>query len=370
VTSVTLSSAGAVNTAGVGVYAINAANAVGARLTNYAISYVAGNLTVNTKGLTITANNTNKVYGNTITFAGTEFSSVGLTNADSVTSVTLTSAGAVNAAGVGSYAVNASAATGVGLTNYAISYVAGNLTVNTKGLTITANNTNKVYGNIVTFTGGEFTSAGLTNADVVSNVTLTSAGAVNTAGVGSYAINASAATGVGLTNYAISYVAGTLTVNPKGLTITANNTNKVYGNTIVFAGTEFTSVGLTNADVVSNVTLTSAGAVNTAGVGSYAINASAATGVGLTNYTISYVAGNLTVNTKGLTITANNTNKVYGNTIVFSGTEFTSVGLTNADSVTSVTLSSAGAVNTAGVGVYAINAANAVGARLTNYAIS
>jgi hypothetical protein len=55
---------------------------------------------------------------------------------------------------------------------------------------------------------------------------------------------------------------------------------------------------------------------------------------------------------------------------VFAGTEFTSVGLTNADAVNSVTLSSAGAVNTAGVGVYAVNAANAVGARLTNYAIS
>ena len=51
-----------------------------------------------------------------------------------------------------------------------------------------------------------------------------------------------------MTNYAISYVAGNLTVNAKGLTITANNTNKVYGNTIMFAGTEFTSVGLTNAD--------------------------------------------------------------------------------------------------------------------------
>ena len=60
--------------------------------------------------------------------------------------------------------------------------------------------------------------------------------------------------GAGWTNYAISYVAGNLTVNAKGLTITASNTNKVYGNTIAFAGTEFTSVGLTNADSVSSVT--------------------------------------------------------------------------------------------------------------------
>ena len=56
-----------------------------------------------------------------------------------------------------------------------------------------------------------------------------------------YAIVASSAVGTGLGNYAISYVDGTLTVNAKALTITANNQSKTYGDTVTFAGTEFTT---------------------------------------------------------------------------------------------------------------------------------
>ena len=46
--------------------------------------------------------------------------------------------------------------------------------------------------------------------------------------------------GTGLGNYTISYVNGSLTVNPAALTITANSTSKTYGQTVTFAGTEFT----------------------------------------------------------------------------------------------------------------------------------
>ncbi len=44
------------------------------------------------------------------------------------------------------------------------------------------------------------------------------------------------------------------------LTITANDATKTYGDTLTFAGTEFTVSGLLNADAVDSVTLTSAGA--------------------------------------------------------------------------------------------------------------
>ena len=81
----------------------------------------------------------------------------------------------------------------------------------------------------------------------------------------------------------------------------------------------------------------------------YAIVPSAATGSGLDNYTITYVDGSLTVTTAALTITANSTTKTYGTTLTFAGTEFTDTGLINDDSVTSVTLTSAGAAPTATV---------------------
>ena len=65
------------------------------------------------------------------------------------------------------------------------------------------------------------------------------------------------------------------------------------------------------SDTVTSVTLTSAGAAATASVASspYAIVATAATGTGLGNYTISYVDGALTVTAKALTVTANSTRR-------------------------------------------------------------
>jgi hypothetical protein len=53
------------------------------------------------------------------------------------------------------------------------------------------------------------------NGDTVTSVTLTSAGAPATAAAGTYAIVPSAAQGTGLTNYAISYVNGKLSVRYK-----------------------------------------------------------------------------------------------------------------------------------------------------------
>jgi hypothetical protein len=275
-------------------------------------------LTVNPAALTVTANNTNKVYGQTVTFAGTGFTSSGLVNGDTVSSATLASAGAAAIVGVAGspYAINVTNATGSGLANYTISYQPGILTVNPATLTVTAGNTNKVYGQTVTFAGTEFTSSNLLNGDTVSAVTLTSTGILATAGVAGspYAINATNATGSGLANYTISYQPGILTVNPAALTVTAGNTNKVYGQTVTFAGTEFASSNLLNGDAVSTVTLTSTGALATAGVAGspYVINATNATGGGLGNYTISYQPGILTVNPAALTLTADDKTRMYG----------------------------------------------------------
>ena len=89
---------------------------------------------------------------------------------------------------------------------------------------MTANARSKTYGSAVTFAGTEFTPGTLFNSDTVTSVTLTSAGAASTATVAGspYPIVPSAAVGTGLSNYNISYVNGSLTVNQAALTMTAN----------------------------------------------------------------------------------------------------------------------------------------------------
>jgi len=163
-------------------------------------------------------------------------------------------------------------------------------------------------------------------------------------------------------------------VNKAALTVTANNASKTYGDTVTFAGTEFTTAGLKNTDTVTSATLTSVGAGATATVAGspYSIDASNATGSGLGNYNISYVSGQLTVNKAALTVTANNASKTYGDTVSFAGTEFTTAGLKNGQTIGSVTLASNGAPASAAIGSYAITPSNATGGTFdpANYQIS
>lgn len=112
--------------------------------------------------------------------------------------------------------------------------------------------------------------------------------------VGNYPITQGTLVAAG--TYSIHFTASALAINPRPLTVTATDTNKVRGTVHTFLGTEFTlNPSLVNADTLTNVTLTSAGAPADAAVGLYDIIASAAQGVGLTNYQISYANGTLTV---------------------------------------------------------------------------
>ena len=108
--------------------------------------------------------------------------------------------------------------------------------------------------------------------------------------LGTYALIDSNATGTGLSNYTISYAAAPtgLTVNPAALTITASDQSKTYGTVANLGTTAFSTTGLLNSDVVSGLTLASAGSPATANVGTYAMTGSDATGTGLSNYTITY----------------------------------------------------------------------------------
>uniref|UniRef100_UPI002FDB029F beta strand repeat-containing protein n=1 Tax=Flavobacterium sp. TaxID=239 RepID=UPI002FDB029F len=194
---------------------------------NYSISYTpnSGTLTVTAASLTITANNGTKVYGTTqatpLTGA-TTFGSTGLQNGETIGSVTLIyGSGAIAATdAVGSTStITPSAATGGTFTasNYNIIYASnsGTLTVTAAPLTITADDVSKCFGTTYTLGTTAFGSTGLKNSETIDSVTLNSSGAISSASVGSYTIVPSAATGGTFTasNYSITYVNGTLTVN-------------------------------------------------------------------------------------------------------------------------------------------------------------
>jgi hypothetical protein len=210
--------------------------------------------------LTITANSTNKNYGATLSFTGTEFmvSSGTLYNNDKVNSVTLTSAGAAGTATFTApgptYPIIPSAAMGSGLGNYIISYSNGTLTIIAAPLTISANSANKNYGATLNFAGTEFmvSSGTLYNGDKVNSVTLTSAGAAGTATViapgPTYPIIPSAAMGSGLGNYIVSYTNGTLTVLAAQVSASIIAADKYFDGTTTASITSCTIPGKFNSD--------------------------------------------------------------------------------------------------------------------------
>ncbi len=307
--SVTETSPGTAATASVAgsTYAITPTNAAGGTfsLSNYTTTYANGALTVTPAPLTVTADNASKTYGQTLAFAGTEFTSAGLVNGDTIGTVTLVSPGTPATASVAGspYAIVPSNAVGGSFTasNYTVAYINGALVINPASLVVTADSTSKTYGQTVTFNGTEYTASGLQNGDTVGTVTETSSGAAPTAGViGSpYAITASNVVGGTYTpaNYVTTYVDGALAVTPAALTVTANDATKPYGDTLTFDGTAFSTAGLQNGETVGTVTETSSGAAAAAPSGPYAIAASNAVGGTYTpaNYVTTYVDGALVV---------------------------------------------------------------------------
>ncbi|HMO32054.1 MAG TPA: YDG domain-containing protein [Lacibacter sp.] len=214
-------------------------------------------------------------------------------------------------------------------------------------LSITATGpTERIYGTplAASITGSTlFTVTGLQSGNTVASVTLVPNAAGTSAFTpagSSYSVAPSAPVGGGgfnAANYNITFVPYTGTVALRPLTITASTVNKSYGVTGSLNPSGFTVSGLANSDAVTSVTLTAtSGLEATATVlGSpYAIVPSNATGTGLSNYSITYVNGNLNVTPAPLTITGIGVDsKVYDGTTTTNITGSPSyVGLQNGES--------------------------------------
>jgi len=172
---------------------------------NYTLSFTGSTLDITPANLTITAGDGAKVYG--AAFAASTFTASGLLNADSVDSVTLTSAGAAANAPAGSYDIVPSAALGTGLGNYAIAYTNGALAVTPASLSIVADPQTKVAGNVdppLTFAASGF-QAGDTAA-VLTGALDRAAGEAP----GSYPIGQGTLSAGG--NYTVAFSGSTLTI--------------------------------------------------------------------------------------------------------------------------------------------------------------
>ncbi|MBE0663945.1 MAG: hypothetical protein IH597_15920 [Bacteroidales bacterium] len=347
---------------------------------NYTITYVENELEITPLAVTVTADSKTKVYGNAdpaLTFVSDPAVGSTLPN-----NLIIEFSGELDrnaGENVGSYNIYRNT---VNNTNYNISYFSDLLTITERPLTITAENRNKTYGDLLVLGTTEFSISGdgMAFTETIDELTLNSDGTPVLADAGVYPIHTSNAVGSQgflLSNYNITYSsAGTLMVEARPLTLyDFGAANKTYDGSTTVIGTGWFDNRLPG-DILAfsfeaNFEDKNVGTNKTVNYTNIAIVG----GPDQFNYHLLTVDGtaNASILAKALSITANDLTKAYGNTLVFEGTEFESAGMVNGETIASITLVSDGTPSNAPLGVYPIVASDAVGntgTLMTNYLIT
>lgn len=307
--------------------------------------------------LGVTAGNQTVAIGGTIT-PSYSLTSGTLVGSDALSGVTYTyqgtgsttySASSTAPTAAGTYSITPSAATyapGTS-TNYSVAYTAGALTISSNPITITAGTQTVQVGSPVS-SSFTLTSGTLNGSDAITGVTYsyrgtgsTSYGPSNSAptAAGTYSVTPSAAvfSPGNASSYTITYAAGSLTISTRAITLTAGIQNLNFGTTVT-STYSLTSGTLIGADTISGVTYTYQGIGSTTysasttaptAAGTYSVTPSAATfsAGNASNYNITYITGQLTINPEPaaavtLTLSAN-----IGSPIVGSNADVTATGL-------------------------------------------
>ncbi len=286
----------------VGTYASSCSGAVDA---NYAFTYAAGTVTVSAALLGITASSGSMLYGGTVPQVSADVTGLQNEEASSVLTGLTCSTAATPTSPVGSYPTSCSGAVD---NNYTIAYSAGSLSVTPAPLSITASSDSITYGG----TPSAITpiASGLVNNEsdsVLGPVLTCGTTVVPTTPVGTYSSNC---TGASDSNYAVTYVAGTVQVVQAPLVVAASSGSMSYGSTPPTITPTYTGfVNGEHADVFNNAPVCATTATSSSPVGTYP---SSCSGGSDNNYAFSYVAGQVVVGPSVLVISASSGTSTYG----------------------------------------------------------
>lgn len=281
----------------------------------YEVKYDGMNVTNTHYYVTIKAADLEKVYdGDPLVMTGNNsehYTVTGLRNGDSVKSLTLSAERTNEGKTEGIKASDAKLvdAAGEDVTDlYTFNYEAGSLTVRQKPVTVTVKDAVKTYGDADPSWEIKSIEGCVTDADknAITWVAITRVEGENVNEDG-YAITATGTESQG--NYIVTYVPGTLTINPAAVTVTADRQEKFYGDddpalTVDIKGLK----GNDSEDVI----IYTVSRVDGQNVGDYAITTIGETNQG--NYTVSYYPNTLRIKPKPITIEADSLDKEYDGT--------------------------------------------------------
>lgn len=335
------------STTAAGSYPVTCSGAV---VPNYAITYVAGTLKVNPVPITITAPSPTMLFGTAVpaltpAYAPALPTGAGITGATCATTPVVTAT-----SNVGTYPV---ACSGAVIPNYAITYVAGTLTITPAPLVVTATSGSMTYGGAVPAINALYSPALPAGATAATCSTTATSASI----VGTYPTTCTGAIAV---NYAVSYVGGTVIVNPAPLTITASSVTFPIGSPVPAITPIYNPTAAVLGANLTKAPLCSTTATSASPAGSYP---SSCLGAGVSNYTITYVAGTVTVTPLAVTITAPSPTMTYGGPVPATLTPTYSPGIPASLTVPPTCSTTATAASP--VGSYPVTCSGAVAAGYT-----
>jgi hypothetical protein len=271
---------------------------------NYAFTYDGGSVKVNQAQLTITASSGTMTYGGTVPTITAGYS--GFVNGETplnLTTLPICATTATNSSSSSSSAYPTSC-TGAADSNYGITYVAGSVSVASAPLDVAVSGS-QTYGGSPSFSGTDTAPSGVTVTTTDLNCTTIRASttivpSLAVAG-GPYTLLASSCSGATLSganaaDYSIAYTsaASDFTVSAAPLQITASSTNVIYGTVPTITPM---ATGFLNGDTLSSLTTqpTCSTTVTSSSPVSPPNYPSSCSGASDPNYTISYIAGSITV---------------------------------------------------------------------------
>ena len=250
---------------------------------NTIVTFVKGTLTIEKAPLTITAKSYTRKQGEANPTFEVEYEGFKNSETESVlTKKPTVTCSATASSAPGEYDIIPS---GASATNYEISYVNGKLTVTSADpVTITAKSYTIKYGDAIPTFEYETTGAALSGTP---QITCT---ATSTSSVGTYDIVVSKGT---VSNYNVTYVKGTLTIEKAPLIISGGTYTMKQGDALPTLKAEYSGFknGETEAVLTKKPTLTTT-ATSSSAPGEYEVKVS---GAEAKNYEISYKAGKITV---------------------------------------------------------------------------
>jgi hypothetical protein len=261
---------------------------------NYNITFVGAEIEITSRPITVSANNVSKVYGDAdhLTYRITSGSLVGT---DNFTGSLTRNAGE----SIGNYSI--SIGTLALVSNYSLTFIGANLSIIPRALTVTADNTVKVYGDsdVLTY---KITSGILAGSDSFTGTLLRDPGE----NVGTYSTNQG--TLALNSNYSITFRDSTLTITPRSIIISPDAKTKIYGESDPELTYKIISGELIKPDAFNGSLNRDAGE----DIGSYLIRQG---NLALSaNYLLTFSRANLDITPRPITVSADPVSKVYGET--------------------------------------------------------